>query len=520
MATLPRALQSATSFYAFLGVGPGERKFLEKHAAYRYERVFIRKRRGGKRILLVPERRLKFLQRRTLLLLQRIESPRVPVHGFIKGRSAITNAGAHQARQYVLNVDLRNYFGEISLRRVLGMFKAIGLNEEVAEAICWICVTRDQLPQGGPTSPILSNMVAYRLDRLLMDFAKAHRLRYTRYADDISLSGYSQPTLLFEGPLPASGRVAIDHLSAPFRSMILSNGFAINPEKIWFSGPKSRKEVTGLIVNEFTNVKRKFVRNLRAALYKIETMGVTDAEKDYHKRYKGSASLEQVLRGRLEWMAQIRGRSFSAYRTLAKRFNQQFPISPLRILPTYEEIAERAVWIVEFFAGDVCEQGTAFFLEGVGLVTADHVLEKLPHSTYAELYRPSEPSKKFKGKPTTRRCAHRDLSILDHDIPINNYLALPVATSPDRTNDKIIALGFAAYGPGDQLGKRRGHIIGSTTKHGVKLIEVSAVLSGGISGGPIVNDRYQVIAIAHRGGNQQHKQLAVEVSELLRLAEE
>jgi len=57
------------------------------------------------------------------------------------------------------------------------------------------------------------------------------------------------------------------------------------------------------------------------------------------------------------------------------------------------------------------------------------------------------------------------------------------------------------------------------TKHGVKLIEVSATLSGGISGGPIVNDRYQVIAIAHRGGNREHKQLAIDVSELLKLAE-
>jgi RNA-directed DNA polymerase len=95
-----------------------------------------------------------------------------------------------------------------------------------------------------------------------------------------------------------------------------------------------------------------------------------------------------------------------------------------------------------------------------------------------------------------------------------------VATSPERRNDDIFALGFPDYGPGDQLGKRRGHIIGSATKQGVKLIEVSAMLPGGISGGPIVNDRYQVIAIAKRGGNREHKQLAVEVSELLRLAQE
>jgi RNA-directed DNA polymerase len=520
MVSLPDKLKSTKAFYAFLGVGTKERSFLEQYAAYRYTEASIPKRRGGTRTLLVPERRLKFLQRKTLELLQQLYSPRAPVHGFIKGRGAITNANAHQTRPYLLNLDLRNYFGVITRPRVLGMLKALGLEEEVALAVCSICVTRNQLPQGGPTSPILSNLVAYRLDRDLMNFTKVNRLRYTRYADDISLSSYAQPIALFEGGVPLPGRVPVAQLSASLRSVILSNGFEINPEKVWFSGPRARKEVTGLIVNEFTNVKRSFVRNLRAALYKVETMGVATAEKDYQERYKTDSPLEQILRGRLEWIAQVRGRSFSAYRTLAKRFNQQFPASVLPILPTYAEIAERAVWVLEFFIDKVSEQGTAFFLEDVGLVTADHVLENLPPGKHAELYRPSEPSKKFKATPSSRRCQYRDLAILEHDVPSGDYLSLPVATSPEHTNDDIVALGFPDYGPGDQLGKRRGHIIGRATKHGVKLIEVSAMLPGGISGGPIVNDRYQVIAIAQRGGNQEHKQLAVEVSELLQLAKE
>ena len=176
------------------------------------------------------------------------------------------------------------------------------------------------------------------------------------------------------------------------------------------------------------------MRNLRAALYKVETMGIDPAEKDYQKQYKTSAPLEQVLRGRLEWIAQVRGRSFSAYRTLAKRFNQKFPNSALPILPTYAEIAERAVWVIEFFVGEVCEQGTAFFLEGIGLVTADHVLEKLPAGEYADLHRPSEPTKKFKATPSSRRCPDRDLAILEHNVPSGDHLSLAVATSPEHTD--------------------------------------------------------------------------------------
>lgn len=520
MASLPPELKSARALYAFLGIGAAERKFLEKHAAYRYTVAQIPKRRGGERVLLIPERRLKYLQRKALGLLEKIYSERVTVHGFIKGRGVISNADQHQTRPHLLNLDLKNYFGVISRRRVFGMLEALGLDEEVARAICAICVTRDQLPQGAPTSPILSNLVSYSLDRDLMSFAKAHRLRYTRYADDISLSSYVQPTALFEAGTPLPGRVPVEQLSASLRLAIHSNGFEINPEKVWFSGPKARKEVTGLIVNEFVNVRRSFVRNLRAALYKVEKIGIVAAEKDYQARYKTKARLEQVLRGRLEWIAQVRGRSFSAYRTLARRFNLQFPKSPLLILPTYEEIAEGAVWVIEFFIGEQCEQGTAFFLEGVGLVTCDHVLEKLPAGAYAELHRPSAPGKKFKAQLTARRCRHRDLAILDHDVPAGDYLSLPVTTSPTHTQDEIIALGFPSFGPGDQLSQRKGYIVGHTTKSAVKKIEVSSILSSGISGGPIVNDRYQVIAIAQRGGHSEARQLAITVSELLNLASE
>jgi hypothetical protein len=520
MPELPKELKSAKAFYAFLGVGARERAFLEKYAAYRYVEALIPKRRGGFRVLLVPERRLKFLQRKTLQLLEQLHSPRAPVHGFVAGRGPITNANEHQKRPFLLNLDLKNYFGAVSRRRVVGLLEALKLDGEVATAVGLICVTRNQLPQGAPTSPLLANMISYRLDRDLMRFARKHHLRYTRYADDISLSGYAQPLALFEGALPPSGRVRVEQLSEGLRTAILSNGFEINPEKVWFSGPKFRKEVTGLIVNEFTNVKRTFVRDLRAALYKIEAMGVALAERDYRVRYKTDARLESVLRGRLEWIAQVRGRSFSAYRTLAKRFNTQFPLSPLSIDPTYEEIVELAVWVVEFGEGLSFAQGTAFFLEGVGLVTADHVLADLPPGASADLFRPKDTSVKFKVTPSGRRCEQRDLLILDHALPAGTYRSLPQATSPKSTKDDIIALGFPDYGPGDELGKRPGKIVARPTKHGVKLIEVSAILPSGISGGPIVNDRYQVVGIAQRGGHTEPKQLAVDVSELLKLANE
>lgn len=508
------ALENASAFFAALGVGDKERAFLERYAHHRYSVVEIPKKRGGTRVLIVPEKRLKYLQGRALELLTPLYKRREPVHGFVKGRGAISNARKHQGRPYLLNVDLKNFFGSISRRRVAGLLQALGLDEEVSSAICTLCTVANQLPQGAPTSPLLANMIAYRLDRELMTFAASHKLRYTRYADDLSFSSYVPPNALFNDAIPLPGRVPIDQLSVGIRVAIRGNDFEINPEKVWFAAQKTRKEVTGLTVNEFTNVKRHFIRNLRASLHKVETMKLSEAQKNFTGRYGSSASLQDVLRGRLEWIAQVRGRSFAPYRTLAKRYNKLFPDKPAPIDPTYEELADGATWVLD---GSV-SQGTAFFLRGVGLITADHVVGDLPVGGEAEIFHPRMPHKKFKVKVSQRRCPHRDLAILDHDVPQDDWFDVPVSAGPDKPLVRVLAVGYPSFGPGDTLGLREGQIVGRTTKSAVKLVEVSCVLGGGMSGGPVLNDRYEVVGVTHKGGLAEPKQLAIHISEVLALA--
>jgi retron-type reverse transcriptase len=510
--------KSASEFFEYLGVGNDERKFIEGYADFRYKEVPISKRRGGKRILLIPEPRLKFLQRIVLKLLYPLYTFRMPVHGFVPGRGVISNANAHQKRNYVLNLDIDNYFGSISRRRIVGLFRALGFEPDLTSALCAICVTRNQLPQGAPTSPLLANMITYRLDRDIMTFAKLHRLRYTRYADDITLSSHVPPLALFRSNTLVDGKLILEQLSDELRFVFLSNGFNINSRKIWFAGPRFRKEVTGLIVNDFTNVKRKFIRDLRATLHKIETIGIAAAQKEYEEKYGGTRSLETVVRGKIEWISQVRGRNFSAYRTLAKSFNRLYPNIALKIDPTYQEVAENAIWVVEYFSSDGnAYQGTAFFLKDVGLITADHVLDGLPTDEKAILYRPQEPEKRFHASRSKIRDTHRDIVILDHNIPEDSYLSLSQSTSPHQTDDEIVAMGFPAFGPGDPLGKRRGYINGRGVRNGVQTIEISSMIEGGMSGGPVINARYEVIGMAYRGGFGEPKQLAIDVLEIMEL---
>lgn len=363
-------------------------------------------------------------------------------------------------------------------------------------------------------------MVCFRLDRQLLAFAAEHRLRFTRYADDITLSGYTQPIALFAGALPPPGIIPPDALSEPLRGIFVSNGFSINPGKVRFADRKHRKEVTGLVVSEFTNVRRTFVRNLRSSLYRVQLLGLEQAQAEFAARYKADEKLEDVLRGRLDWLAQVRGRSFSAYRSLAARYNALFPERPLRIDPTPEEVATDAVYVIEFLSDDTerAVQGTAFLLEGVGLVTADHVVEQLENDE-AEIFRPHKPTQRFRAKLTAKRCAHRDLAILSHDIPPDHEAFLRPAGAVLR-RESVVALGFPAFGDGDVLAEAPGSIIALPTKSGVKMVHTSAPIEGGMSGGPIVNERYEVVAVVHKGGPKATKQLGIHVAEVLKLRDE
>lgn len=517
MAALPAELLSVPAFHAFLGVGTAEASFLSRHAQYRYETVLIPKRRGGHRSLMVPDRRLKFLQRRLLEILQPLYRPKPAAHGFVKTRSPITNANAHQGRPYLLNLDLENYFGVITRNRVRGVLMAVGVPNDVASAICDLTVVSNQLPQGAPTSPLLANMVTFRLDKDLTAFARDNRLRYTRYADDITLSSYVKPNALFGADEPDPGRVDIVKISPRLSDIITSNNFNLQAEKVRYCGRKTRKEVTGLVVNEFTNVRRSFVRNVRSSIYRMEALGIVSAEAEYRARYDAGADIKSVVRGRLEWIAQVRGRSFAPYRSLALRYNALFPDDVLPVDPTNEENLSKAVFVVDYIETlDNLSQGTAFLLDGVGLVTAHHVLEKMT-LPFADLYLATNPGRKFKAWFSGRVCAHRDLAILDHNLPADEQVFLKLSAGVDKIKSAVTAVGYPEFGHGDGLVQKEGRIVGRNTKSLVRYVEVDMQLGDGLSGGPIINERYEVVAVVHKGGPLESKQLGVDIGEVASL---
>jgi S1-C subfamily serine protease/retron-type reverse transcriptase len=511
--TVPNELTSEAELLKFLALSTAELKKIWWFRGRMYQKFEISKGDGKKRVISAPDRRLKMLQTKIACSLASIYRPRNPVHGFVDGRSVKTNATAHLRSKFVMNLDIEGFFSAITEGRVSGLMNALGIDGRVAEILARICCNEGVLPQGAPSSPVISNMICFRMDKELQTIAKESRCIYTRYADDITFSSYQPLTLLFEGPPPPAGNFSPDLLKDRLRGAFRSNGFAINPQKVHYADKHSRRTVTGLKINELVNVDRKFVRNIRAALFVTETKGAAVAQKILKDKYGREAALASHLRGRISWTGHIKGPSDPIFRGLASRYNKLFPSEKLEILPTIVEIRERAVWVVEHWGDDVAEgsaQGTAFFLKSVGLVTAWHCVEG---ATDIAVYHPSKPSNKFK-VTVAKNDPHRDLAVLAHEIPATEYYEFDISKRTFKAGDNTTAIGFPSFGPGDKINVRSGSITSLPTKSAVPMIEVTQKLSQGMSGGPLLDEDGAVAGINHKGGPGEARDFAVHVNAL------
>jgi RNA-directed DNA polymerase len=158
----------------------------------RYKSFQIPKKSGTTRQITAPSSSLKIIQRKLNQVLQAVYRPKSCNHGFVRQKNILTNAREHVRRRVVLNIDLEDFFPSINFGRVRGMFISppYKLNPSVATVLAQIYCFSNELPQGAPTSPIVSNMICAKIDDQLRALARKHRCLYTRYADDMTFSTY------------------------------------------------------------------------------------------------------------------------------------------------------------------------------------------------------------------------------------------------------------------------------------------------------------------------------------------
>lgn len=230
------------------------------YASSKHYRSFkIKKKRGGFRTIDSPYPTLlecqKWIQKQILNKIKIHSS----AHGFANKKSIVTNAKIHIDQNQLLKIDLKDFFPSIKKGRVIAMFCDIGYPPEVSFLLASICCLKDCLPQGAPTSPMISNVIASNLDNRIMALCKYYNYRYTRYADDITISGEKIPTRFIEYVY----------------DIIRTESFEINNRKTVLYRGKGKRIVTGVSISSTTiKAPKLYKRTLFQKLYYIEKHGI------------------------------------------------------------------------------------------------------------------------------------------------------------------------------------------------------------------------------------------------------
>lgn len=312
------ALRNRNAVAAFLEVRPQLLKYVlyKLTPQQRYSEFEIRKRNGEGRKIRAPIVRLKGWQSRVAALLGSQYKPPRCAFGYVEGQNIQKNAAEHVAPRWVLRIDLQGFFPSISFGRVMRvlMAKPFSLNQEVATTLAKLCCYDNELPQGSPASPVISNILCLGLDYRLSKLARAKGCAYSRYCDDLvfSTERTTFPRSLAQFVGEGSREVV---LGAQLINTIGEARFTINPAKTRLRPRSEQQMVTGLVVNRQVNVPRKFVRTLRVILHEWERRGTEAAaawyfanhDKKYRPTGKNPPDFAIVVRGKVQYLGSIRG---------------------------------------------------------------------------------------------------------------------------------------------------------------------------------------------------------------------
>lgn len=276
-----------------------------------YYRFDIPKKSGGMRHIAAPKTQLKAAQKQILeQILQKVEVSDLS-HGFIKSRSVLTGAKAHNtAPDLLINIDLENFFPTITFERVRGLYQSFGYSGYIASLLAMICTycermpleikgelkyikTSDRvLPQGSPASPMITNIICRNMDKRINGLCKKLGITYTRYADDMSFSYIGD-----------TDNLAIGNFLSSVNKIIEAEGFHMKKEKTHILRKHNRQYITGIVINnEEIGVPKKWVKILKASIYnaqKLKDSGGVVSSKTKHE-----------IAGKIAWLKSVNAKRY------------------------------------------------------------------------------------------------------------------------------------------------------------------------------------------------------------------
>ncbi|MDN3692179.1 reverse transcriptase family protein [Chryseobacterium tructae] len=250
----------------------------------RYQLFSIKKRRGGRREIMAPDKDLKYIQKWITFNILDKYPLKESCKGFRQNISIKDNALVHEGASKILKVDLLKFYDTITEERVYGVFKNMGYQGNLAVSLSKLCTYKHSskywnsfkskekeilsyyikempaiLPQGCPSSPMLANIIASKMDFRFEELAKKMNFSYSRYADDLTFS------IKENGILPSVSFI---------NKIITDEGFYMNSEKVKYMLKGQKQYVTGLTVTNGVHTSKKYRKKIARHIHFCRKFGV------------------------------------------------------------------------------------------------------------------------------------------------------------------------------------------------------------------------------------------------------
>ncbi|MBU0471456.1 MAG: retron St85 family RNA-directed DNA polymerase [Nanoarchaeota archaeon] len=236
-----------------IGISPRLISYIIYKRPEHYRQFEIGKRGGGTRNICSPRVFLKTIQYWILDYLLFALKIHPSCNSYQKGKSIITNASDHVGKNYVANIDIKDFFNSISERSISKFLCNQGYDAGFSELISKLVTLNDGLPQGAPTSPHISNAFMYQFDEKIFKFCEKLKMVYSRYADDMTISGSNKKDII---------------RGIGFAKQYLdSMGLSLNESKTRIASKGGQQKVTGIVVNSHISPPRMFRRKIRAMFH-------------------------------------------------------------------------------------------------------------------------------------------------------------------------------------------------------------------------------------------------------------
>lgn len=258
---------------------------IERH----YHTVELKKPNGGTRVLHIPDKFLKSVQKRiSEVLLQREPISSYAV-AYRVGGSTRVNACKHVGKNKILKLDIRKFFDYITYPMIKErVFAENKYSEPIRILLSVLCVYTHRIPQGAPTSPAISNIILRDFDEIVGAWCEQREISYSRYCDDMTFSG------------DFNEKEVIRFVELELRR----NGFFLNHKKTVCLHNGQRKQVTGVVVNEKLSVPADYKKRIRQEVYFIEKFGIDSHLTRMDGAWKKEAYINNLL-GRINYVLSV-----------------------------------------------------------------------------------------------------------------------------------------------------------------------------------------------------------------------